>query len=319
MIETNVSREVIGVFDNLYSQKAFVGLPEAALIRPPSAETYFIMAAIAAHIELFDDLDHASRQNYRCRQRVFFGNKLDGVGTTPLANPLEQSLSLFHMKVSSPGEVIQDVLELLFALGFRHDSIYVRCAADRDLLSGFRQVDILPDNIFPWQHLAPFRIGSSRPQGLYSYMYIGYKHGLVPVGSIGFIHSDGFWFTDTAIFQERLVMMLTGAGSLYESILFKEIWEVVNGWRFARTSFDVNRIATFVRAIVFLAADGLWDVSARGPGHVFKRLLREVAFLIHGAQLRLDDWLHSINAVKHCARSQGYTLGCPRRLSNTYA
>lgn len=96
---------------------------------------------------------------------------------------------------------------------------------------------------------------------------------------------------DTGMGFERLVMIVQGAESVYDTDLFQPIIRSVTDLaeteygRDARTDRSLRIIADHSRAIAFIIADGVMP-SSEGRGYVLRRLLRRAA--LHGRLLGFE-------------------------------
>jgi alanyl-tRNA synthetase len=297
----------LDTFRSTFTRQQFTFLPEHSLVRDGNAETYFNMSAIAANIELFDRLNRDVQGRYACIQRVFFGNKLDGVGTTPLANPLEVSLSNFRLGELKPDAALEDTLAFLEHLGLARSDLYARCAPELDLTSALSRVGIDSTRVFVWKNLEPFRIGSQRPSGHYIYLYVQHLHGVIPLGSVNFINYDERWHSDAALYQERLVLVEERAASIYHSSILSNIVEGVRRANILQDRFEQYRFSAIFRAAMFLYADHLRP-SSSGPGHSMKRLFRELGYMLRGQLVGETAATPLVAAVTDSAAQQHYNF-----------
>ncbi|WP_143423405.1 hypothetical protein [Halolactibacillus halophilus] len=271
-------------------------------------ETYFNMSAIAANIHLFDNLkEERESRNYVTKQQVFFSNKLDVVGTTPLANPTEISLSIFNIASSSPSFTIKHLLDYLTRLGMSKDQLFFRVANQKDILNAYLEEGILEDNIFVWNNLEEFNIGKHRPKGYYTYPYYKYKNGCVPLGSISFINYNGYWTADVAIFQERLSLIINNLDKVVEIDAICHIYEYLSKIINLKDT-SIMRITLLLRSISFLFKDGLTELSSNYHGHFLKKLIREIGAELNGRRIDFDQQQIIYKLLLNSLAIQGYKL-----------
>jgi alanyl-tRNA synthetase len=124
---------------------------------------------------------------------------------------------------------------------------------------------------------------------------------------------------DTGMGLERLVMIVQGKQSVYETDLFRPIIELVTrvaGVQYGRSQKSdrsLRIIADHSRAISFLAADGIMP-SSEGRGYVLRRLLRRAA--LHGRLLGVERPFLSEPVETVIEIMSGYYTYLPERRPN---
>ncbi|MDM5185980.1 hypothetical protein QUF99_00515 [Bacillus sp. DX4.1] len=303
------SKEIINKFINFFLNVNYSLLSEKKIVRSKKEETYFNMSAIAANIDLFNDLNNEQdiNRNFVTKQQVFFSNKLDGVGNTPLANPTEVSLSIFNKQNYSPSLTIKHILEFLGEIGIQKEKLLFRIANNDVIKNAYLSEGITEKQIFIWDKMEVFNIGDNRPKGFYTYPYYKYKNGCVPLGSISFINHNGYWTSDVAIFQERLSLILNNLDKVVEIDAISPLYAYLS----EELNFDdeyTMRITLFLRAIAFLVKDGLTDVSSSYQGHFLKKLMREIGALLGKMQFSNQQKTIIFKLLNNCLYYQGYNL-----------
>ncbi|MGG1848157.1 hypothetical protein ABDI32_12310 [Bacillus wiedmannii] len=271
-------------------------------------ETYFNMSAIAANISLFDNLSNEKQsKDYVTKQPVFFGNKLDGVGSTPLANPTEISLSIFNISSKSMDYTLNHILGFLVKLGLSKENFLFRIANEKGIREAYILQGIKENQLFVWDNKMELNIGAHRPKGFYTYVYYKYKNGCVPLGSISFIGHNGAWTTDVAIFQERLSLILNQFDKI---VLIDSIFPIYN---YLLNELDLKdtlimRITLLLRSISFLVKDGLVKVSGSYHGHFLKKLMREVAASLGSINFTDIQKNNILIFLEDSLNQQGYSI-----------
>ncbi|MED3269388.1 MULTISPECIES: hypothetical protein [Bacillus] len=301
------SKEITNEFIKYFLDLDYKLLHEKKIVRN-NEETYFNMSAISANISLFNNLSNEKdSQDYVTKQAVFFGNKLDGVGNTPLANPTEVSLSIFNLASESPRYTLNHIFGFLEGLGLSKENLLFRIANEEEIRRSFILEGIQESQLFVWRNMEEFNIGSNRPKGFYTYPYYKYKNGCVPLGSISFIKHNGVWTSDIAIFQERLSLILN---QLDKIVLIDSIFPLYN---YVSTELNLKdtlimKITLLLRSIAFLVKDGLVEVSASYHGHFLKKLMREVAASLNSINFSDANKNNIFKFLEASLNEQGYSI-----------
>ncbi len=100
---------------------------------------------------------------------------------------------------------------------------------------------------------------------------------------------------DTGMGLDRVLAVLNGNRSVYDTELFKPMWEVLGKSQEIMTNDEVRKariILDHVRASTFIVADGV-EPSNKDRGYVLRRLLRRA--MVYGRLLNLKPhWLKSL-------------------------
>ncbi|MGX9818216.1 hypothetical protein [Lactococcus lactis] len=287
------------ILDSLKSfafSKKFTFLEEKKVPRTKGEETYFIMSPIAAHIKIFDEAmknNRKSSETFFTKQMSFYSNKLDGVGENPLTNPMEMGFSLFFLNQNNPEYCVRQSIEFLKFLGLKKENLYFRVDGGSEFNKIFgTDEELKNENIFQWDSLEKFHLGNQRPQGFYAYPYYRHLNGIVPIGSIAYIKLKDKYYFDVLFFIERLALILENKYSMCDLEEVHPMKTIIS-----KRSFIINseRFLLLFRAILILIKDGLYEVAYSGSGFYFKKLCREIAFLLDGNEI---DRLFSLELLE---------------------
>lgn len=166
---------------------------------------------------------------------------------------------------------------------------------------------ISPKRVISWDQSIETNLGDGRPTGYYVKMFYPYRHGIIPIGSIGFIESNGTLSVDSAFFMERLSFVREGLLTFYQDRYFAPLTNMVNNHKFfADLSFyDKNLWINQMRSIVALLADGA-TFHSKGAGHALKKMVRQLAVTIVGKKLPDELGQKLIVAANQCLFQLGY-------------
>ncbi|RIO22392.1 hypothetical protein, partial [Staphylococcus saprophyticus] len=255
-------------------------LKEKKLIRNEDEDTFFVGASIMANMELFETeikKIHAEPLKYITRQRIFSSNRLDDVGVYPLATSFEISLSIFRFGDDSTQNAINFFLEFFESVMQidRNDLIYI--APNKfDIHQSLSLLNIDANNIITWSKDIPLRLGKNKSEGYYLKIFYPYKHGIIPIATIAFILENNEIHVDSSLFLERLDMVFQNQITWYETSYFSDTVTLLTDYQEVMDSKDVYMWANHLRSLIMLYSDNI-DVSSKGPGHVNKKIIRELA------------------------------------------
>src|SRR3989338_4267079 len=100
---------------------------------------------------------------------------------------------------------------------------------------------------------------------------------------------------DTGMGLDRMVTMLNGQRSVYDTEFFKPMWEVIGKSQEIMTNDEVRKsrvILDHVRASVFIVAEGV-EPSNKDRGYILRRLLRRAMVNAQLLNLR-ENWLKAL-------------------------
>ncbi|MEO2248520.1 hypothetical protein ABGB00_01605 [Staphylococcus saprophyticus] len=260
--------------------KEYNVLKEKTLIRNEHEDTFFVGASVMANMELFEkeiNKTHSEPLKYITRQRIFSSNRLDDVGVYPLATSFEISLSIFRFGDHSTQNAIKfflDFFESVMQIE-RNDLLYI--APNKfDIHKSLCLLDIDMNNIITWRKDIPLRLGENKSQGYYLKIFYPYKHGIIPIATIAFILENNEIHVDSSLFLERLDMVFQNQLTWYETLYFSDTVNLLKHYPEVINSRDVYMWANHLRSLIMLYSDDI-GVSSKGPGHVIKKIIRELA------------------------------------------
>jgi Alanyl-tRNA synthetase len=295
-------------FLDLFERLGYQVLPERPITN--AADTLFVMSPIAAHLDLFDRPAAEQPRRMATVQRTFSCDKIDETGEYPLATPFEIQGAFFHFGDPNPLDGIQTAFQMLQTLlGIAPGELWFRTTRRLQLDRWLIQAGANPAQIVTWQQAKPLTLGPNRPSGEYVYLYIPHRHGILPIGGLGFLPMENGFAVDSTFSMERITLYAEQALYLTDTSLFSSA-----RWFFQHTApwntWDIRRQHLWIynsRAIVMLLADGI--VPARHyAGHVLKRLIRQLGFSIrHDCVSQADANELILAAIADLERS-GYPL-----------
>lgn len=276
------AKKIINIFENYALESNYSVLPEGPIVREKSAETFFNMSPISNNIEVFDNgMNTGKTKKIYCKQASFYSNKFDGVGTNPLTNPLEIGLGFFSINECNPVKFIESFFSVFRKLGLEKKNMFFRIDNESFFLDWLTENDINEKNVYVWRKLEKFHIGSQRPKGYYLYPYYKHLNGVVPLGSIAYFENQDKFFFDSVFFVERLELI---SQSCYRMISIESFRFFLNE-QLPDSLINRARYILFIRILAFLVKDGLYEVDRKGQGFYFKKVSREIAFLLNGYQM----------------------------------
>ncbi|MBB6098309.1 hypothetical protein HNR42_001734 [Deinobacterium chartae] len=283
-------------------------LPEVPLVRQ-QADTFFVMASVAAHTALFEPAAARTHTRYAVAQRVFEGNRLEDVGVYPLSLPFDVMLSFFRFADASALPALDFTHRFLRdAVGIAPETLYYCTTRGLGLEQALYAAGAQTRQVVLWEKDRPLRLGPGRPQGQYLKLYLPYRHGLLPIAVLGFIPLPDGLAVDSAFFLERLALVREAQPHPFAASSHRDLLRALRADpALARLGERaLYRWAAHLRALLMLLHDGA-DIGGKGAGHVLNKMVRDLAYTVHAhsAPIRLEALLTA------CARGlahSGYAL-----------
>jgi len=294
------------LFLRMGKERNYVVLPEVSLIRE-NQDTYYVGSAVMAHMHLFEQ-SNFSRASYITAQRIFSSKRLHDIGKYPLATSFEVMMSIFRFGDDDGREALQ------FALDFVCEAIHgdpkkmiFLAPYELGLRDDVLSLGVPSHHVISWSQSLETNMGSGRPTGYYVKMFYPYRHGIIPVGSIGFIETNGKLSVDSAFFLERLSFVRERLPSFYQDQYFQPLTQIVSNHEFfSKLSFcEKNLWINHIRSIVALLADGA-TFTTKGAGHALKKIIRQLAGTILGQKLSEELGQMLVEAAGQCLTNLGY-------------
>jgi hypothetical protein len=285
-------------FRTWFTQAGYAPLPECPLIR--DGETYFIMSSVAAHLDLFLDPGRRPGRAYVTTQRTFSCDKMASTGEAPLATPFEVSGSFFRFGDPTPDEAFAVTLAALQEwLGIRPRDLYVRTGPHLGLDQAFRRQGGRRERLILWPRLPPLTLGPGRPTGAYCFFYAPYRHGAVPVATLGFVPLADGLAVDSAFGLERLAWLQEGTPGPLDATPYAALAAAV---RRAAVVAEGSEADTYRWVYLLLALVALWGDGGRPggrySGHYVTRLIRELGYRLRGRALTGEPWQACLAAAR---------------------
>lgn len=301
---------IINDFIEFSKIQGYLPLEEVPLVRKEE-DTFFIMSSIAAHIDLFKPGKHKSPAKYSTIQRVFSATRLDDAGKYPLANSFEIMMSIFRFQDDSALKAIDFVNKFLEKiLNINQSEIIYIAPFELDLRKSVLQSGAQEKNVISWKRSIPLRLGKGRAGGEYVKLFLPYKHGLIPIATLGFLIVDNKLAIDSALFVERLEFVKKNIDHCYQDDYFAYlIKQIKNTPTLKELSFEEQHLWTHhLRALYML----LWDnvkASGKGPGHTIRKMTRQLSATLGGNEISKDDFKLLADAVKEVLMVANYDVG----------
>jgi len=181
------------------------------------------------------------------------------------------------------GSINEAISFLKVMINTKKHQLLFRSSSDNMLLEALSQNGILEENIFVWKSLKPLSIGKNRPTGEYLYTYVKYKHGIVPVMTIGFIPRNETYFIDSAFSIERCAMIREQVFSLPHTSLYKNSWSFIDQSNLPFSIEQKYQLIYLMRSVIALMSDGIIP-SNHYRGHILKKLLKLICYTIADIQ-----------------------------------
>ncbi|MED3667775.1 hypothetical protein P4499_10665 [Geobacillus kaustophilus] len=285
-------------------------IPESPIIRN-NADTFFIGSAIMANMDLFEaekEKKHEIPQKYITAQRVFSANRLEDVGKYPLATPFEVMLSIFRFGDKSVEPSIDFILNFLnLALGIDPSQLIYLAPYELEIRNTVLSKKVPERNVISWENNIPLRLGKNKPQGYYLKIFLPYKHGIIPISTIGFIEGINGISTDSALFLERLSFVKDNLIHWYESEFFIDLTKEVKA-QFPKFNYnEVYLWANHLRTLMALYYDGVRP-EGKGPGHTMRKIIRTLSGTLSGDKVCDDKALKLISAGIKSLKNLGYDI-----------
>ncbi|WP_167568701.1 alanine--tRNA ligase [Brevibacillus migulae] len=294
------------LFLRMGTERNYEVLPEVSLLRE-NEDTYYVGSAVMAHMHLFEE-SNLSRATYITAQRIFSSKRLHDIGKYPLATSFEVMLSIFRFGDEDGRDALQFALDFICEAihGDPKKMIYL-APYELGLRDDVLSLGIPSQHVISWSQSLETNLGSGRPTGYYVKMFYPYRHGIIPVGSIGFIETDGKLSVDSAFFLERLSFVREKLPSFYQDQYFYPLTKIVNHHEFfgKLTFCEKNLWINHIRSIVALLADGA-TFTTKGAGHALKKIIRQLAGTILGQKLPEALGQTLVEAAGQCLSSLGY-------------
>lgn len=297
------------IFLTMGREKGYEVLPEASLLRE-NQDTYFVGSAVMANMHLFEPGYHVFPARYVTAQRIFSSKRLQEIGKYPLATSFEVMLSFFRFGDTDGREALSFTLEFLEkALHIKADRLVFLAPHEMNLRSDVLRLGIPADRVISWDQSLQTNLGEDRPVGYYVKVFYPYRHGIIPVASIGFMKMNDKLAVDSAFFLERLSFVRENLPSFYSSRFFYPLTYVVrSSSEFSGLSHtDKFLWANHFRSIVALLLDGA-ELGSKGAGHAMKKMLRQLAGTIQGKELSRELVLQLVQSAHQCLHELGYGL-----------
>ncbi|HEY0992756.1 MAG TPA: hypothetical protein VGD80_37135 [Kofleriaceae bacterium] len=291
------------------AQDGYSMLPDRSMVRE-DADTFFVSAAVAANIDLFTPGRHSAPARYITAQRIFSGTRLEDVGRYPLATPFEVSLSIFRFGDDDARPALGFVQRFLRgAIDADPAKMIYLAPHELGLRDAVLASGVPVDHVLSWDRSIPMRLGKGRPEGHYVKLFMPYRHGLIPVATLGLMELDGKMAVDSALFLERFVFVRAGLHHWYEGPDFAPLVEAVaeDPTLAALEQRERYLWANHLRSIVALLWDGA-KPSGKGPGHMIRKLVRQLAGTIPGKQLGAETVRRIGEAATTCMAHLGYDI-----------
>jgi len=294
-------------FLSLGASDGYVRLAEQPLVRQ-DGDTFFVMASVAAHLDLFAPGRHQRPARYLTVQPVFSATRFEDVGKYPMATPFEVMLTIFRFLDKSPEPALSFMERFSVEIGLKAQDIIYLAPREMGIRDAVIELGVSPDRVISWDRSLPLKLGPDRPEGYYLKMFVTYRNGLIPIATLGFLELDGHVAVDSALFLERLDFMIRGLRHWYEGPYFLPLVKAVrdSGELAHLAHTEQYAWANLLRATAALIADGVLP-TGKGPGHVVRKMCRQLAGMIAGIQLS-SETLRALSVA---------TLACLRELSDS--
>jgi alanyl-tRNA synthetase len=294
------------LFLRMGKEKNYIVLPEVSLVRE-NQDTYYIGSAVMAHMHLFEK-QHLTKESYVATQRIFSSKRLQEIGKYPLTTTFEVMLSMFRFGDTDGREALRFAIDFVCeAINGDPSKLIFLAPYELGLRKDVLSLGISSNRVISWDQSLETSLGDGRPTGYYVKMFYPYRHGIIPIGSIGFIESNGKLSVDSAFFMERLSFVREGLPTFYQDRYFAPLMNMVNNHEFfADLSFyEKNLWINHMRSIVALLVDGA-TFNAKGAGHALKKMVRQLAVTIVGKKLPDELGQKLILAANQCLFHMGY-------------
>ncbi|WP_222127314.1 hypothetical protein [Bacillus sp. X1(2014)] len=294
------------LFIGMGKERNYNVLPEVSLVRE-NQDTYYIGSAVMAHMHLFEKKQHTPA-SYVAAQRIFSSKRLQEIGKYPLATSFEVMLSMFRFGDTDGREALRFAIDFVCkAINGDPGKLIFLAPYELGLRNDVLSLGISSNRVISWNQSLETSLGDGRPTGYYVKMFYPYRHGIIPIGSIGFIESNGKLSVDSAFFMERLSFVREGLPTFYQDRYFAPLMNMVNNHEFfANLSFyEKNLWINHIRSIVALLVDGA-TFDSKGAGHALKKMVRQLAVTILGKKFPYELGEKLIIAANQCLFHLGY-------------
>ena len=282
-------------------------------------DTYVVSAPVAGYTHLFDParLDEiVAPESWAIVQHTLTSDRLSHTGRFPLANPAEIVGGHFRFGDRTVQAPVGEVLRRLQMLtGLQTPRFHARTTRRLGLAEAALAAGVPAAQIHVHPNAKRLSLGAGKPSGEYLYIYARYRHGVVPIASVGVIdHSRGF-ASDCSLFVERAAMIRDG-------VRWPSEWSGLRRGAEAAVAtapvvcgdeiVDRHRWMYLARAAVLCLLDGVAP-SHSLAGHSVKRVIRMLAaqllMAVEGTAL-VDD---AIRRSAYAAVADWHTAGYVRR------
>lgn len=295
------------IFHKVGLEHGYELLPEVPMVRE-SADSFFVMASVAAHMDLFQPGASSEPAKYRTVQRVFSSSRFEDVGRYPLATSFEVMLSVFRFQDTTSTPALEFTHDFLArSIGASTSDLIYLAPNAMGLREAVLQKGALEEHVVSWDEGIPLKLGKDRGKGDYIKIFLPYRHGLMPVATLGFMELDGGIALDSAFFLERLTVVQEGVRTWYEGSHFAPLVATVDSVDILKSLPMEEKYlwSNHLRALLALMRDGAVP-SAKGPGHTLRKMARQLAGTIAPLQLSADDADRLVAAGEECLAAAGY-------------
>ncbi|ARU60239.1 hypothetical protein CBW65_03560 [Tumebacillus avium] len=265
-------------YAEFFLNKGYAQLPERRVVNTEGDGPYFNGSALTPNIGYFTGEKEPERPFLFTQQRVFWTSYSYADAPSPLWTIFQVMMSYYQFGQPDLREALTVGWELLTeGLGLRRDDLYVLLPEDRtDLQRVMIGAGLPAENLVLWEREVKFRVDGLL-NGFYCKFFLRHRHSFLPMFDVvNIIGPDGQLKVDSCLLLERMSFILQGKESWYETEMFLPLvrkMEELDGLT-GRDKFG-KRTAATVRSLVAALADGA-QLTGKGPGHVVKKILREL-------------------------------------------
>ena len=296
-------------FLRLGEESGYAILPEVPMVRD-EGDTFFIGSAVMAAIDLFESGKHEKPSQYITAQRIFSATRFEDIGKYPFATSFEVMLSIFRFGDENARPALEFILTFLKeTVNVDPREVIYLAPNELGIRHSILELGVPEEQVISWEKSLPLSLGEGRPEGYYVKMFIPYRHGVVPFATLGLMELDGKIAVDSALFLERLDFVQKGLKNWYEGKHFHALVTAVGNNPILNQLSQVEQYlwANHIRSFVILMEDGATP-SGKGPGHVLRKMTRQLAGTIIGQVLTVEMVQDLAHAAKECLAELGYTI-----------
>lgn len=256
---------------NYYSERGYEFIPEKSLDNSEEGNT-LVGSSIMANMDL---LDQQSKVKKYTIQRVFSSNRMEDIGEYPLATPYETMISIFDNNDNSVEFGVNSILNFLSLILDRNVKEFYYLSPNLNVVNdSLRELNLPKEQVISWGENIELNLGDNQNTGLYLKIFMDYKNGVMPIGTIGFLKlSNGNFFIDSALFLERLSFVSEDLDNWFSDIYYDEIYNFVKNNYQENSDVSKRRITILSKSLGALYLDGI-NLDNNGKGYITKKTLK---------------------------------------------